>query len=136
MELKFALLADLVSETTEGKLNIIGEFNTLWTSKMPCLWPLCYLVARFEARVTEGTEHTFQYAVSHLNGTEVIARCEEISFKLVAIRPRQPLRGQIFVRLSPLQFREFGMYEFKLWVDRAYKGSVPLFVSRIEQAPG
>jgi hypothetical protein len=53
VRLTAALLADYANITADGKLNIMGVFGRMAATRIPATHPSLYLVARFEARVTE-----------------------------------------------------------------------------------
>lgn len=53
MEVKIALLADAANVSQEGKLNILGSFDTINTQVFPCVHPQMVLVMRFDASRAE-----------------------------------------------------------------------------------
>src|SRR6266516_902993 len=59
MEVKLALLADGANVSREGKLNLLGIFDTLFARSFPTTHPQMQLVIRFEAAAHERSEeHT------------------------------------------------------------------------------
>ena len=54
MEVKLAGFCDAANISREGKLNILGEFNTLYAAAVPVIWPLMYVVIKIEATAGEG----------------------------------------------------------------------------------
>src|SRR5881396_3655513 len=53
MEVKLALLADGANVSREGKLNLLGIFDTLFARSFPTTHPQMQLVIRFEAAAHE-----------------------------------------------------------------------------------
>src|SRR6266516_3887748 len=53
MEVKLALLADGANVSREGKLNLLGIFDTLFARSFPTTHPQMQLVIRFEAAAQE-----------------------------------------------------------------------------------
>lgn len=128
MELKFGLLADYASVAERGKLVIAGEFDQINAQTAPVTWPLMFLVARFEASITEGSKHRLRLDTRDADGRQVIPAIEgDIGF--VPRGPGRPLRGQIIMRLEGLQFPRAGDYSFNLLVDGRELGTVGLFLT-------
>lgn len=136
MELKFALLADHVAELVGGKLVIVGEFDVLWSTQAPVVHGPFFLVARFEARVTEGSEHKLRVALVDEDGKKVIPPSPDVPVLFVTRGPGYPLRGQVVVHFTSVQFPKFGDYEFHLLIDGRVTAVVPLHVRRAKPVPG
>ena len=126
MDLKFALLADAVNESKEGKLNITGEFNTIWSPSVPLTYPFLCIVARFEARVSEGTQHTLRIGLFDEDGGVVIPVSPDLELGFVSTGRGRPLRAQVIIQLVNFVLPKHGDYEFHLLVDGHHKASVPL----------
>lgn len=133
MELKFALVADHVAETREGKLIIVGEFDVVWAPEIPAQFGPFYLVLRLEARVSEGTDHKIKVGLFDADGQEVIPMSPELTVRFGSTGPGYPLRAQITVHFAAAQFPAYGDYEFHIIVDGRFLGSVPIRVLRPNQ---
>jgi hypothetical protein len=137
MQLGFAMIADVVSRTVEGKLNIVGEFNSIAAATVPARHPSLCLIARFHASVAEGSEgHVFETALVTEDGHEVIPRTAPIPLRFGVIGPGVPLRSQVMIQLQDLPLPEYGLYEFRIWVDGNHLGDVPLFLAPIPDGQG
>lgn len=137
MDMKFGLLCDAANVTNEGKLNILGEFNRIWSTSPPVRWPLCWLVARFEAHITEGTDHALEVDLINEDGRSLMEERPSGALKFQPTGPGRPLRAQVMMRMQDIQFPEFGDYEFHFLVDGTHVGSVPIYImERDESAPG
>lgn len=136
MDLRFALLADHVAETREGKLVIVGEFNAIRAPNAPVTHSRMFLVARLEARVTEGSQHRLRIALVDEDGNHVIPASPEIPIDFVPTSPGHPLVAQVIVGLENIRFPHFGDYEFHLLVDGRLLADVPLTVAQVLSPPG
>ena len=68
MEVGLAVLADAANVSREGKLNILGEFNTIFAGRFPVTWPKMNLVLKLEATVGEGSRHRLGIRVINQDG--------------------------------------------------------------------
>lgn len=125
MELKFAMLADWFNETKEGKANIIGEFNLINARSAPVTHGPFSIIARFEAKISEGTEHTFRVGLYDEDGQEVLPQTTDMPLPFQNTGPGRPLRGQVIVRVDGVVLPKFGDYEFHLLIDGRHMASVP-----------
>lgn len=128
MELRIGVVADLVSTTSDGKVNLVGIFNRIYTSRVPAIHPLLYLFASFNARIVEGTEHRVQISLVDGDSQEVIPRTPSLPLPFAIVGEGKPLLGQVIGQFPNVQFPDFGDYEFRLDIDGQYIGSIPLIV--------
>jgi hypothetical protein len=59
MRLTLGLIAEAANTTSDGKLNILGEFNIILTTQFPMTYPSLALVFRLEADGSEPADHRF-----------------------------------------------------------------------------
>lgn len=135
LELKFALLADHVTETREGKLVIVGEFDTIAAPAAPVTHAPMYLVARLEAAdADEADEHEFRLGLFTEDGREIVPLSPPNPIRLLRTGAAR-LRGQVIVQLGAVTFPDFGGYEFRLVVDGTVLARPPVHIVRVER-PG
>lgn len=132
MELKFAMLADYVTESREGKLIIAGEFDVINAPRTPATHPAMFFVARVEAAPSEGVNHKVRLAVVSKNGQPIMPATPDLDVKFVETGPGRPLRGQIIAGLGPTSFPTFGDFEFQLYVDGRLLAQVPLRLNQVQ----
>lgn len=130
MQLTAGLLADYANVTADGKMNIMGVFERILTNNAPVTPPALFLVARFEARVSEGSSHALQISLVDADGQEVVPRTRPIPLTFNLNGPGRPLTTQVLAEFPNLQLPVFGEYEFHLLVDGEYVASVPLYVEQ------
>lgn len=135
IEMRFGLLADHVSETREGKLNIMGEFNSFATAaEFPLQTPPFFLIARFAASVAEGSDHTLDVLLVHEDG-KTIASLLGLPFRFFVIMPGHPMKGQFQIQMVGVTFPAPGDYTFRLVVDGKTRGEIPVSAHRVRQPP-
>jgi hypothetical protein len=135
LELKFALLADYVNVTREGKLNIIGEFDSLLAPRVPAVHPAFFLVARFAGHVSEGTDHDFTVEMRDEDGKSVLPKLPALKLPFRAQGPGRPLRGQIVFQMGGIRFPHYGRFEFHLLIDGRFMATVTVNVVKPPKRP-
>jgi len=124
VELKFAMLADYVTETKGGKFIIVGEFDHIFGTKVPARHQLMFLVARFEASVTEGSAHKLKVVLVDEDGNDLPLTVPELDANFAAQGPGKPLRANVIIQLVNLVFPKFGSYEFHILIDGHHKATI------------
>ncbi len=132
LELKFAMLADHVTETRQGKLVIVGEFDTIGAHQAPVTHAPMFMVARFEAGGVQPPTPSFRLGLYDDAGGEVIPPSPPNPIRMIQTGSGR-WRGQIIVQLGAVQFPDFGTYEFRLMVDDRTLAEAPVHVVPIDQ---
>jgi hypothetical protein len=130
MQVTFALLADGANLSREGKLNLLGIFDTIFARSFPTTHPQKQLVLRFEAEPEEaGSRRDIE--------VQFLAPDGHLLFRLPgAMTVQQRVFGDIvrmdqIVTLNNLQLEHPGRYRFHVLVDGEVAAAVPLHVERI-----
>lgn len=71
MHIAFALFADAANLSQEGKLNILGVFDTLHVAQMPAIHPRAALVVRVKGSTADVGTHVMGMAWVNPAGTEL-----------------------------------------------------------------
>jgi len=134
MELKLGLICDSANVSHEGKLNILGEFNTIWGQQPPVKWPTLTLVARFETHAVEGSKHALTIDVVDEDGQSILDK--QITGTLVFSQTGlgRPLRANVLISFRDLTFPKFGAFEFRLLIDGRSLGTVAIYIAQ-QQRP-
>lgn len=132
MEMRFLLAADAANISKEGKLNITGEFNTIYGAEVPISWPSMVIVARIEAHVGEGPDHAAQFRLADEDGVKIF-ESPPIPVKVISSGRGIPARGNIMMHLVGLTFPRHGDYTMHLLIDGVSRGHMTLFIR--ETAP-
>lgn len=135
MELKLALIADYATTTGDGKLVVVGDFDTIIAPSAPVRHHRMFLIARFEAGVSEGTLHKLRIILRDEHGKPLEHFSIETELRFVPTRPGRPLVAAFLADLRLLEFPRYGDYEFQLLVDGRVAGSIPLTVTPPPQDP-
>ena len=131
MRVKIALLADYSNVSREGKLNILGIFDTIYAPGFPTTHAHMQLVVRFEADAREaGATRQVEVQFRTQDGT--------VLFRLPGAMTVQPgelgetIRTDHILNVTNLNLEHPGRYAFDVLVDGQVAATVPL---RVEQIP-
>ena len=71
MEVDLAVIADAANVSQEGKLNILGVFDTIWAREFPFRHATMVLVVRVRADFTEGGGHPLEVRLVDADGAQI-----------------------------------------------------------------
>ncbi|MGH2484553.1 MAG: DUF6941 family protein [Ktedonobacterales bacterium] len=134
MQIPLAVLADYANITVDGKLNIMGIFNTIFvTSSFPATHPQLQLVFQFVVPASErGETKRIDIKLLDADGDVLVNITSE------TLLPRDmPANQEIpqIVGLNGLVFPKVGDYAFSVLINGEEKKSVALHVLPIPIAP-
>lgn len=136
MEISLAVLADCANVTREGKLNILGIFNTVYVQSFPGELAQCFLVVRFAPDVEEkGTRQRIIFRLTDPDGkwtTELAAEMQ------VAVEgpPGSP-EADLIVPAAPLvRFEREGPHELKIFVNDEERRAIKIAAIRMPAPAG
>lgn len=125
MDVTLAFLADSANSSENGKLNILGMFNEVYSDTFPYQHPLMFCIVRLTAKPSEfgkkkSLEVTFLDADGKALGT--------ISGDAEVPKPDAGKRAhvELILRLQNVPFSVPGDYEFAILVDGDEKWSIPV----------
>jgi len=139
MEVTLALLADYANVTSEGKLNIMGVFDTIWAEKFPTVHPQMQLILRLEANPAEaGSRKKLEIKLMTEDGRNMFSIGAEMGLEVKD--PSKPV-GELMkidqiIGLGNLRFDRSGSYQFAILVNEETRKIVPLKVRQRQAASG
>ena len=132
MDLKFAMVADHVAETKEGKLVIVGVFDTIYAHQAPATHPSMFAVAKIETSVASGSNHRLQMGMWDEDGREVMPLTPPMDIQFVPQGAGRPLRAQLIANLAGISFPAFGDYELRILINGRQIGDIHLRLQKLE----
>lgn len=137
MNLRFGHVCDYATIGNNGKLIIVGVFDTviarLRDDEGNVRLPLCYLVFRLECSIAEGAQHQVMIRIVDEDGNEV-APMAGVGTRFRPHAPGRPLSANGIINLQIGVPRE-GDYMFEIHVDGAVIGEIPFYVVPVPPAP-
>ncbi len=128
MRVDLALLADAATVDSAGKLNILGIFDSITSTRFPAKHGLISLVLRFSAGLEQAGQHTIRIRLSGPEGEEVLRLDGEVKFGPGAARDGGQLKIPHILNMDGIVFRAPGRYAFDVDLNGEHQVSLPLQV--------
>jgi hypothetical protein len=130
VDVRLALLADSANVSREGKLNILGIFDTIYTRQLPTTHPQMQLVLRFLATPDEaGVTRAVEVQLTSSAGQVLLSLPGKIAVQ--AREPGESIGIDHVLSLNNLSFESSGRYAFRILVDGTLAATVPLRVEQV-----
>jgi hypothetical protein len=134
MKTTIALIADAANLTADGKLNILGEFNIIWSSAVPLAWPRLFLVLKLEKEPGDPVEFVLTVTIVDPDARPVMTPIRgSVNFGPPS-PDGVPASGPIVFDIRNAYFPSYGHYAFEVRAGDSPFISIPLYVMR-RQAP-
>ena len=128
MEVDLAVVADAANVSQEGKLNILGVFDTIWARDFPFRHATMVFVLRVRADFTDQGVHTLEVRLIDADGAQLFKAGGPL--KVPAGEPGRAVKPHVIMGLSGINFSKPGDYSFEILVDERHMKSVPLYVMK------
>ena len=126
MKLQLFLLADFIN-VADGKLNIIGEFDTIWSENFPVQHPLMCIGAKISLGSDDfGRNQIIKLLLMDEEGNELFKAEKEFN-----ISPNSNTHHNYIsvFYLVGTEFKHSAQHQFNLYVDEELLGTIPLIVA-------
>ena len=131
MQLKMALLADAANVSREGKLNVLGIFDTIYARSFPVAHPQMQLVLRLEAGPDDaGTACRLEVQVTAPDGAS-LARLP-VTMTVPQAETGERARVDHILTFTNMVVERAGRYALRVTLGDGGETIVPL---RVEQVP-
>jgi hypothetical protein len=133
MDIQIAVLCDAATDNN-GKLNLLGTFDTIFTSQLPAIHPQCSIALRMTFNKVEEGHHKVKLNFVDEDGRSVMP---PIEMPVDVQVPEETifLSRNFIVNIQKLKFEKEGLYSIDIAVDGRQEGSVPLLVRVMHKAP-
>lgn len=126
MQIEVFSLCDAAT-VENGKLNILGAFDTIMASKVPVVHPHCTIALRFRFKSIEGGEHDISVKFVDVDGGHVIPPAKGV-IKTKYAKGQRTSAANMVLNLQGLKIEKFGEYSIDLAVKGRNVASIPFFV--------
>jgi hypothetical protein len=130
MRCQLVALCEAANTTADGKINILGEFDTLhFQMGQPLIFPTIVFVAKVKAQASELGQHTVQLRVmdedEQLVAMLLDARAEMANHPTPGVEAGLPL----IIPVHNAKFPALGTYRFQLVLDGEVLTEAPIHVT-------
>lgn len=133
MEVMLAVAAQGLNAHEDGTMDILGVFDEITTSDVPCLVERMTLIVSFSADISEvGIDRTVSVRLLAADGDTIGVFQDTFEVPI----PRRSGSPSIFNRAYPIaniNFPDVGPYAFSILVGDDLKRTVPLYISLDER---
>jgi hypothetical protein len=134
MDLQVAVLCDAATDS-HGKLNILGTFDTIFTSQLPAVHPQCSIAMRMSFSKAEEGQHQIHINFVDEDGKPVMRNVP------MAIEVKVPddtifLSRNFVINIQQLKFEKPGLYAIEVAMDGRQQASIPLLVKHVPRKEG
>jgi len=134
MEIQVAALCDAAVDY-EGKLCVLGVFDTIIAASLPAVHPQCSVALRVLFRKEEEGFHEVSVLFVDEDGHSIVPPMET-SFDIQLPEDLFFSTRNLILNLQQLPFARHGAYSIDVSVDKRQMASIPLQVRIIPSHPG
>jgi hypothetical protein len=132
MNVEAFLLCDAATDSN-GKLNVLGAFDSFFVREVPAVHPHCAVVLRLRLDSTEAGEHQITLHLIDEDGQHVM---QPIEGRLrVRATPSATATSNLILNMQGLKLPRFGELAFHLQVDNKPVASLPLYIRQLPKPP-
>jgi hypothetical protein len=133
MNIQVAVLCDAATDDN-GKLNLLGAFDTIYAPQMPAIHPQCAVALR--ATFQPGDEGARKLSLNFINADgRAILQGIELPASVTLPDDAHFLTRNFIVNIQQLKFAEIGLYSVDVRIDGQSQASIPLSVKNLPVRP-
>ena len=129
MNLEAFLLCDAATDQ-QGKLNILGAFDSLFAKQMPVIHPACAVAMRVRFEKIENGSHPVRIQIIDEDGKS-IGPDLQASVNINIGPDADSTVTNLILNIQRLKLEKFGQYRIDLAIDNQIKGSLPFYVKEV-----
>jgi uncharacterized protein DUF6941 len=132
VNVQVAILCDAATDDN-GKLNLLGAFDTIYAQQLPAVHPQCAVALR--VTFAAGDEGQHKLALNFINADgHPIMPAVEVPAAIAFPEDVYFVTRNFVVNIQQLKFTEAGLYSVDVRLDGRAQASIPLQVKLIQRA--
>ncbi|HEY5232181.1 MAG TPA: hypothetical protein VIK35_01425 [Verrucomicrobiae bacterium] len=124
MNIQVAVLCDAATEDN-GKLNLLGAFDTIFAPQLPAVHPQCAVALRVTFMSGDEGDHKLKLNFVDADGKSIMPPIE-IPVAVSLPDDAHFLTRNFIVNIQQLKFAEEGLYSVDVRLDDKSQGNIPL----------
>jgi len=129
MNIEAFLLCDAATEQ-QGKLNVLGAFDTIYAKQLPATHPACAIALRIRFEMSEGGDHPVKILVIDQDAKPAGPKLEgNVSVRIV--EGMDSVVTNLILNIQGLHFEKYGQYRIDLTVDNQKTADLPFNVRKV-----
>ena len=132
MNVQVAILCDAATDDN-GKLNLLGAFDTIYAQQLPAIHPQCAVALRVTFAAGDEGQHKLALNFINADGRSIMPAME-IPVAVALSEDVYFVTRNFIVNIQQLRFTETGLYSVDVRLDGKSQASIPLQVKLIQRA--
>ena len=133
MNIQVAVLCDAATDDN-GKLNLLGAFDTIFAPQLPAVHPQCTVALRVTFVSGDEGDHKLKLNFVNADGRSIMPPIE-IPVAVVFPDDAHFLTRNFVVNIQGLKFPEIGVYSVDIRLDDKPRAAIPLWIKNLPQRP-
>jgi hypothetical protein len=133
MNIQVAVLCDAATDDN-GKLNLLGAFDTIYTQQLPAVHPQCSIALRVTFSSGDEGKHSLSLNFVDADGGS-IAKFPPIPVEVALPDDMHFGTRNFIVNIQQLKFENPGLYSIDILLDDQPQANIPLLVRHNPPAP-
>ena len=129
MNVEAFLLCDAATDQ-QGKLNVLGAFDTIYAKQLPIIHPACTIALRIRFEISEEGSHPVKILVIDEGANPVGPKLEG----KINVKVREGMDSTItnlVLNIQGLKFEKYGRYRIDLTIDNQIITDLPFTVREV-----
>jgi len=129
MNIELFALCDAATDQ-QGKLNILGMFDRIFTRQIPAIHPQCSIALRVRFSRIESGAHKVKINFVDEDGKSIMQPLDA-TLNIQINEPEQSIAANLVLNVQQLKLEKFGHYSIDVAIDGRQEASIPLYVVQI-----
>lgn len=134
MNVQVAVLCDAATDDN-GKLNLLGAFDTICARELPAVHPQCSVAVRLTFFSGEEGRHTLRVNFVNADGRSIMPDFPTIPIDIALPGDAHFATRNFILNIQHLKFEEPGPYSVELILDDQVQASIPLMIKLMTPEP-
>jgi len=133
MNIQVAVLCDAATDDN-GKLNLLGAFDTIYARELPAVHPQCSVALRVTFFSGDEGKHTLRLNFVDADGGSIMPDFPPIPVEVVLPDDVHFGTRNFIINIQQLKFEEPGLYSVDISLDDQSAANIPLLVKHVPPA--
>lgn len=129
MNVQVAVLCDAATDDN-GKLNLLGAFDTIMTPQLPAVHPQCSIALRVTFSSEDEGQRNLKLNFVDADG-KLIMPSMDVPVQVALPEDTHFLTRNFIVNIQQMKFEQPGLYSLDLFLDDRQQASIPLLIKHI-----
>lgn len=134
MNIQVAVLCDAATDDN-GKLNLLGAFDTIYARELPTAHPQCAVALRVTFSSADEGPHELKLNFVDADGHSLTPDFPPIHLEVALPGDMHFGTRNYIINIQPLKFEHAGLYSMDVLFDGQVQASIPLLVRHVPPPP-